>query len=416
MLKKIKYKLELALLRIGDFLKTDIRYIAKQGSWLAGGSIVNNALSLVLIVAFANLLPATTYGTYKYILSIYGIFALFGLTGAGPAIVKSVAEGNENIFKPALKVQIKWGLLGSLCLIFTSLYYFINGNSVFGYSFIIAAAALPFFESLNTYQHILAGKKRFDLQTKYYSGTRMISASSLIIVLFFSKNVLLILTAYFLPYIIANIILGMLALKKVGFNDKFNPESITYIKHLSLINVISFGVNYLNGIIIFQFLGPIQLAIYSIASAPSTQVQSFFSIIPELSLPKYTERSIQEIKDTIFKKIVKATVVCATIIGAYMLVVPFFFKWFLPQYTNAIIYAQLLAVPLIWYPLALLSRVLMAKGATKYIYANNVISSLVQLVIMSVAIYFYGLMGAVIGNIIISLISYSILYHYFRKL
>lgn len=416
MFNKIKYNLELTLLKIGDFLKTDIRYIAKQGSWLAGGSIINNLLSLALTIAFANLLPVDTYGTYKYILSIYGIFALFGLTGAGPAIIKTVAEGYEDIFKPALKVQMKWGVLGSLCLIFTSLYYFNHGNLIFGYGFIISAAALPFFESLNTYQHILAGKKRFDLQTKYYSATRIVSALSLIFILFFSKNVLAILIGYFLPYIVANFVFGTLSLKKVELSDKFDPGSINYIKHLSLINVISFGVSYLNNIIIFQFLGPIKLAVYSIASAPITQVQTFFGIIPELSMPKYTERPTEEIKSTLFKKIRQATIVCFLIILAFIVVVPFFFKWFLPKYIDATIYAQLLAIPLMWYPLALIPRILMAKGATRFIYESNIIISITQLVVMPISIYFYGLIGAVVGNIMVSIISYSVLYYYFNKL
>ena len=207
-----------------------------------------------------------------------------------------------------------------------------------------------------------------------------------------------------------------MALKKIELNDKFDPKSITYIKHLSLINAISYGVSYLNGIIIFHFLGPIQLAIYSIALAPSAQLQSFFGIIPELSLPKYTETPIEEIKATIFKKIRKAMVVCTLIMLVLIVIVPFFFRWFLPKYIDAIIYAQLLAIPLVWYPIALLSRVLQAKGATRFIYESCIIGSIIQLFVMFTSIYFFGLMGAVMGTIIYSIISFPILYYYFQKL
>lgn len=416
MLKKLEYTSKQMLLNIGDFLKTDIRYVVKQGSWMVGGELINNILGLSLTIAFANLISVSTYGTYKYILSIYSVFALFGLAGAGPAIIKSVAEGYENIFKPALKTQIKWGLLGSLGLIFVAFYYILKGNEVFGYAFFIAAIALPFFESLNTYQHILAGKKRFDLQTKYYSGTRITSSLSLILVLFLSKNVLIILSAYFLPYILANIVFGYLSLKKVDLNNQFDPKAITYIKHLSLINIISTIVNYLDGIIIFQLLGPIQLAIYSIASAPATRMQSFFSVIPEISLPKYIERPIEEIKATILLKTFKAGIVCLIIVIAYIVFIPFFFKWFLPQYLQSVIFAQLLVIPLIWYPIALISRVLLAKGATKFMFQSGIIISVTQLVVMFLAIYFYGLMGAVIGRIMVSLMACPLLYYYFRKL
>jgi O-antigen/teichoic acid export membrane protein len=369
-----------------------------------------------LVIAFANFLSVSDYGVYKYILSVYSIFALAGLSGAGPAIIKSVAEGNENIFKPALKTQIRWGILGTIGLITLSIYYFTKGNDLFGYGFIIAAVALPFFESLNTYQHILSGKKRFDIQIKYYSGTRIISALSLISALYFSDSILVILSAYFIPYILANLIFGTLAMKELELNDKFDQEAISYAKHLSLVNAVSFVVNYLDGIIVFQFLGPIQLAIYSMASAPSARVQSFFSIIPDISFPKYTERPIEEIKATILPKIAKASMFCTVIVVVYMVFVPFFFKWFLPQYESSILFAQLFAVPLMWYPLALLPRVLLAKGATKFIYYNNIIGSIMQLVVMFFSIYFYGLIGAIIGRIIVSIISYYVIYYYFRKL
>ncbi len=416
MFAKIENRLKQSLLKAEGFLKTDIRYIAKQGSWLAGGEVLNNILGLILIIAFGNLVPAATYGTYKYVLSIYGIFSLFGLSGSGPAIIKTVAEGNENIYSPAIKVQIKWALLGSLSLILIASYYFINNNFMLGYCFIIAALALPFFESLNTYQHILAGKKRFDLQITYYTGTRLVSALSLIAVIFFTKNVLAILAAYFLPYIIANLLFGSLALKKIELNDKFDPTSITYIKHLSFINIISFVVSYLDGIIIFHFLGPVQLAVYSIASAPASRVQSFFSIVPELSLPKYGERPVEEIREGLSKKVLKSIVICTLIVIAFVSVIPFFFKWFLPKYIGSIFYAQLLAIPLIWYPLSLFSRVLLAKGATKFMFRIGLLSSIPQLVIMLLAIYYYGLMGAIVGRIIVSGMTYPLVYYYFKKL
>lgn len=416
MLNTIESRLKSALLALGTFFKTDIRYIAKQGSWVVGGEFTNNILSLALTIAFANMLPVATYGSYKYIISVYGIFALFGLSGAGPSVIKTVAEGNENILKPALKTQIKWGLFGSLGLLFVGLYYLTKGNTIFGYGFFIAAIALPFFESLNTYLHILAGKKRFDLQTKYYFGIRTISSLSLIFTIFFSDNILIILAAYFFPYIAANTFFNIKALSKVDLNEKFDPSSIKYMKHLSFINAISFGINYLDGVIIFQLLGPIQLAIYSIASAPSSKIQSLLGIIHEISLPKYAERPIEDIQESIMPKIAKASIISGTIVFAYMALVPFFFKWFLPQYTDAILFAQLFAVPLIWSPLGLLPRVLLAKGATRFIYYNNLIGSTLQLAIMFVSIYFYGLIGAIIGRIIVSIITYPIIYYYFRKL
>lgn len=404
------------LLRVGVFLKTDIRYVVKQGSWLAFGQIASNLLGVLLIVAFANVIPPTTYGIYKYVLSVYGIFSLFALSDMGTAVSKSVAEGNEAIYKKALRMEMKWGLIGSVGLVALAIYYFSKDNSVFGYCFIICAACLPFFESLNTYQHILAGKKRFDLQARYYLGTRILSAGGLIATVFFTTNVLAILLAYFLPYILSNLIFGPLSLRKLILNDRFDPRALTYGKHLSLISVVSFGTLYLENIIVFKLLGPIELAVFSIALAPVGRLQSFFGIIPEISFPKYTERPIEEIRKTILSKVFRAMLLCGIIVALYMVAVPFFFKFILPQYASAVIYAQILAIPFIWYPAALFSRILAAKGATKYIYRYNIIEAIIQISIMFCGIYFFGLLGASIGKVLVSAISYFILYHYFKKL
>lgn len=416
MVKKIELATKQVLLKIGAFLKTDIRYIIRQGSWLAMGQIINNLLGILLIVAFANLIPPATYGIYKYILSVYGIFSLFALSDMGTAVSKSVAEGNEAIYKPALKAEIKWGLFGSLGLIVLAVYYFLQDNSVFGFSFVIAAACLPFFESLNTYQHILSGKKRFDLQAKYYVGTRILSALGLISTVFFTTNVLALLLAYFLPYIIANLIFGPLSLKRLELNNNFNPQALTYGKHLSLLGAVSFGAIYLESIIVFKLLGPVELAIFSLALAPAGRLQSFFSIIPEISFPKFTERPMEEIRATILNRVFKAMLICTVIVIAYIIVVPFFFSIFLPKYISAIPYAQILAIPFIWYPSALFSRILSAKGATGYLYKYSVIEAFMQLSVMFFAVYFFGLLGASVGKVLSSAISTSILFYYFRKL
>ncbi|MEK7642703.1 MAG: oligosaccharide flippase family protein [Patescibacteria group bacterium] len=416
MFNEFELKPKQLLLKIGDFLKTDIRYIMKQGSWLAGGEIINNILSVGLIVAFANLISPSNYGIYKYILSIYAIFALSGLSGSGPAITKSVAEGNEGIYSPALKLQRKWALIGSLGTLVTALYYLSHGNKILGYSFIVATIVLPFFESQNTYQHILSGKKRFDLQIKYYSGTRIVSTVSIILALFLTQNVIIIVAAYFIPYILANFYFGYLALKQIKLNNNFDSSIISYMKHLSLIGVFSATVNYLDSIIIFQLLGPVQLAIYTIALAPATRLQSFFGIIPELSLPKYAEHPVDEIKKAIFPKILKAIPICILIVISYILIVPLFFKLFLPQYPESVRYAQLLALPFIWYPFALLARVLLVKASIKQLYHYNILESVAQCIIMFLAIYFFGLPGAVIGIIATSIIGNIILYYYFHKL
>jgi len=401
---------------LGRFFKVDIRYVITQGSWLLSGQAVSNLASFFLVIAFGNLLPKETYGTYKYILSISGIFMLASLSDMSTAIIKGVADGYENMYKETIKTEIKWGLFGSLGSLLTSGYYFYHDNTLFGYAFIVTAIMIPFFDTSNTYSYILAGKKRFDIQSGFNIAARIVSALVLIVTVFFTKNILLILLAYYLPYIFIGFVIGPIALSKLSLNDKYDPNIITYGKHLSFLSALSFGISYLDSIIVFHFLGPVQLAIYSIAGAPAARVQSLFSIIPEMALPKLAERTTEELKATVLQKIFRAMILAFIIVGCYMLIVPFFFNFFLPKYTDSIPYAMLIAIPLIWYPFVIISRILSAKGATKFLYKYNIIGSIVQLSLMPLMIYYFGLMGAVLGRIIMSIFGNSLMFYFFKKL
>lgn len=341
---------------------------------------------------------------------------LASLSDMSTAVIKGVAEGFENMYAETIKAKIRWGLLGSLGSLLTAGYYFHQGNTLFGYAFIITTVMIPFFDTSSTYSHILAGKKRFDIQSRFNITTRIFSALVLIGTIFITKNVLFILLAYFLPYILIGFIIGPIALKKLSLNDRYDPNTITYGEHLSFLSAISFGISYLDSIIVFHFLGPVQLAIYSIAGAPATRLQALFSVIPEIALPKLAERSTEELKATIMQKILRSMIPACLIVGLYMFAVPIFFKFFLPKYADSIPYAMLLAIPLIWYPFVIISRILSAKGATKFLYQYNIIGSIVQLSLVPVMIYYFGLMGAVLGRIIMSLFGNSLMLYFFRKL
>jgi O-antigen/teichoic acid export membrane protein len=416
MIKTIKSKVKGIFLRLEVFLQTDLKYIAIHGSWLLSSQVVSNFCSFFLVIAFGNLLPKATYGTYKYILSISGILMLTSLSDMSTAVIKGVAEGFENMYRQVVETEIKWGLLGTLGSLSLAAYYFYKGNHLFGYAFIITAITIPLFDTSNTYSYILAGKKRFDIQAKFNMAARIISALTLIATLFLTKNLLFVLLAYFLPYILIGFLIGPIVLRRLDLNKKHNPEIMTYGKHLSFLSAIAFGVNYLDSIIVFQFLGPIKLAVYSIASAPVNRLQGFLAVVPEVALPKLAERPIEELKATLTKRVFKSMLLAGAMVALYILIVPLFFKLFLPKYTDSILYAQLMAVPLIWYPFVIISRVLSAKGATKFLYKYNIIESAVQLGTMLLMIRYFGLFGAAIGRIFVSLFGTVLMYSYFKKL
>jgi O-antigen/teichoic acid export membrane protein len=130
-------------------------------------------------------------------------------------------------------------------------------------------------------------------------------------------------------------------IKKLKPNSKTELGTISYGKHLSLMGVIGLVAGQIDKILIFHFLGAAELAIYSIAIAPPEQIKALLKNIKNLALPKFSEKSISEIKKTIYQKMAKLFLILIFIVGIYWFIAPYIFKMFFPQYLESLFYSQI---------------------------------------------------------------------------
>src|SRR3989338_3126996 len=96
------------------YTKTDMRYASMGMFWILLGKAGLSLISLATMTAFAHWLPKETYGTYQFIISLFGIAGIFTLSGISTALVGSIAQKKEGTLLAAVKEKIKWGSLGSL--------------------------------------------------------------------------------------------------------------------------------------------------------------------------------------------------------------------------------------------------------------------------------------------------------------
>ena len=211
---EIKQKIYNLLRWSEKYTKTDMVYLAKGGFWLTLRQVASIILSLLLVIAFTNYLSKEVYGTYNFVLSLAKILAIFTLTGMSTSIVQSVARGYEGSFLPALKTKLRWGTLSILASLGLSGYYFLQENTILAICFLISACFLPLINSFNLYGFFLNGQKKFDVQAKYSIITQIISTTSLIAVLFFTKNLFLLIFTYFFSYTILHFIFLKITIKK----------------------------------------------------------------------------------------------------------------------------------------------------------------------------------------------------------
>ncbi|MEK7538898.1 MAG: oligosaccharide flippase family protein [Patescibacteria group bacterium] len=326
------------------YTKTDMVYLTKGGFWLGVGQIISSVAIFSLAIAFANLMSQETYGTYKYVLSITGLLTILTLRGVDSAVLQSVARNFEGVLIPALKTRIRWGLLSATSSICIAIYYYINGNNTLAISFLIASGFLPFIDSFGIYNALLNGKKLFHLSATYAAISQIGSAITMAGSLFFTKNLFTILFVYFLSWTLFRFVFFMVTIKKFPPNNKIDPETIPYGKHSSLINIFDALVSSVDGLIVFHYLGSVNLAIYSFALAPVVQIRGLLNNIPTLAIPKLSARSSIEIEVVLRKRILALFALGAFISLAYILVAPYIYQIFFPKYIDSVFSSQLFSL------------------------------------------------------------------------
>jgi len=401
--------------KLSNLLGTNLRYIVKGGFWLTLGEIVSTATTFLSALVFANLLSKETYGIYNFVLSISGILAIPALSGLATAMTQAVAKGYEGSLISAVKTKIRWGLLAGLSSLIVATYYYVSGNSILAIAFLIVAVFLPFLDAFGLYESLLHGRKLFGVVSLYFILIQIITAAVLIGTIFITKNIFLILLAYFASWTFSKLVIFQLVLKKFPPNKKPDPKAITYGKHLSVVNVIGTIASYLDKLLVFHYLGAANLAVYSLAIGPPEQIKNLLSSLDFLTLPKFAERTVAEIKKAMARKFFQLFLFACVIIGAYILIAPYFYKIFFPKYLDSVFYSRIFALSMFNLVLFPTGIFLQAKRKIKEQYWANLLTSVFQIVMMTVFIIWQGLLGLIVARILTRFFGSAINLVFYRR-
>jgi len=410
--KKIIYNL---LRKSQKFTGTDNVYIAKHGSYLTIGNVIGVVASLLLSVAFARLLSQEIYGEYRYLLSIISVIGIIVLPGLDDAFLQTVAKGFEGSFKKIIKTKFKWGVLGSLVSLIIAVYFLIIQNFDLAISFLIAAIFFPLMVSSKIYLSYLTGKKLFGIQVKYSTISQIIAAISIIITLFLTKSLIILVLVYFLSNTFSKIYFLFRTIKRNPPNKKEGSGIISFGKHLSLVRVAKTISEQLDKILLFNALGPVQVAIYSFALLPIREITILLQNVRLIALPKLSVKSKREIKKTLLKKIGKGTLLIIPFIAAYIFVAPYIYRILFPQYIESIFYSQLFALTLIAFPVSMIALFFQAQMMKKELYQFNIISPLIQIILLIILMPLYGILGVIIARLIGTLFSVCFALFLFKR-
>lgn len=402
------------------YTKTDMVYLTKGGFWVTFGQVFSNVLSLLLVIAFANLLPKETYGYYRYILSIASVLNIFTLTGMNSAVARAVAGGNDSVFKKSVSYQLKWNLLMLSAFVVIGLYFLYLNNLVFALSFFVLGLFTPLTLAFNTYGSFLEGKKNFKLASIASIVSSFIYVIGVFAAILLSGDIFWLIMAYTLTTFVSTLFFYLFITFKYNLKNTFpnnnDNETIQYGRKLTFIGFIGPIASQVDKILLAHFWGPTQLAIYSLAMAVPERATSLIKNWVGIGFPKFANKTPVEINSVFYRRIFQGLFVGLLATIGYIVLAPFLFKYLLPQYLESTFYSQILAIGMIFaIPNCYISLLLVSQKYARSIFTNSLIQNILKIILFAVLGVWGGILGLVIATIINTAISLLINIYIWRK-
>jgi len=415
-IKKIKNRVKEWLLWSQKYTQTDMIYATKGGFWLLFNQITVSVVNILTTLFLVNLLTKETFGTYKFVLSFFGILSIPALSGLNTAIVNAAAKNENGAFVKAFFLKLKYGALGSLAGLVVALYYCVKGNNILCLCFLIAACFVPFFNSFSLYESFLSGKKNFSLLSRFSIITQLISLICLAGAVLLSKNIYILLLAYFLPLTLSYLFFFYRTKKIFQPQGPVNPQTVNFGKHLSIISIWGNISAQIDKIILWHFLGPAPLAIYAVAMMLPDKIKDILKIIGSLATPKLVTRPLCELKKSVPQKTVLLFFLAFAAMFVYIVSAPLLFRYFIPQYRSYVHYSQVYALMLLFYPRLLIGATLYAKQKTKEIYLNTIVLTPFYWLSLLIFTILWGIWGALGAGLITEALTFGLQWFQFKQL
>jgi O-antigen/teichoic acid export membrane protein len=187
-------------------------------------------------------------------------------------------------------------------------------------------------------------------------------------------------------------------------NNLTDPETIPYGIQSSFIDFLASIISSIDQILIFHYLGATELAFFTFATAPVTQIISVFKNIPALAMPKMAPRPVQEINNLIYKRTILAFLGSLLVIGAYYICAPFIYKIFFPSYLDSIKLSRIFVITAFFsIPIAIMGPAVNSKVTyipKKLLYFWNV-PGIVATLFIFITIQKIGVVSVIYSRIIL---------------
>ncbi len=402
MISSLKTRLYNLLRSSERYTKTDMVYLASGGFWSTLAQVVTAITVLSFAMVVSRYLPKEVYGQYKYVLAVLSLIGTFSLNGLGTAIFQSAAHGYDGALREGFWTNIRWSVLVFLGALGVASYYFINGNDTLGLSFLIGGSFSPFLASANFAGGFLQAKKDFRRAAIYFSVIENLAAiGALIVTALLTNSVLALVAVYFLGNTLTTLWIYRRVTRLYKPDpSKTDPGTLAYGKHLSLMGILSGIAGNIDQVLLFHFVGPVQLATYNFAIAIPDQTKGPLKSLNAMLQAKFVGRSDYEIRASMRNKILWIAASTSVFVLLYYLFAPLIYSILFPTYAGAAFFSKIYAFALFNTVFAPASSYLLAKKKVYAQYTANILVAVFQIAIMTAGVLFFGLLGLIIARVV----------------
>jgi len=398
------------------FTRTDMVYLASGSFWMSVKRVVYAITSFIVAIMFANLFPQEAYGEYKFVLSAAALVAIFSMRGINTSYLRAVSRGYEGGLREATLLRLRWGLVASAAAGMGALYYWIQGNSGLALNFVVVGVFTPPLNALTLFIPLLNGRKQFRLSALYETVVQTVASVAIMVSVALSDQVIIVLLSYFVSYTVVRALASWWVCVRQTPNKKQESDTLSYGVHLSAMSAVGDVASKIDSVLLWYFLGPVAVAVYSFALVPTQHLRSFVQSTGLLALIKLSSKEKHEIKKTLPRKSFILFLAIVPIVVLYIVLAPWLFQLVFPQYLDAVIYTQVLSLNLLFFPKVLFDSALTAHAQKKPLYLMNITGPSVNIALMLILLPLFQIWGVVAASLITQVYKTAMFIYLFKRM
>ncbi len=386
---------------LSAIFKINFRYVFKNSFWVFLEQLTSLFFGIIIIYVTANFISPEILGQYKYILSLAAIVSLATLSGMGYSLTREIVLGNDSFFVYAFSMAFRWSIFPIFLSVIISTYYFYNNNYIYAIGIMLATFFSVMLNNFNLYRAYLLGKEDFKSISLYGSVILLVNLITTAATFYLFKDInLLIVGTLGVQCLFTSIFYfyTRLDIVSTGLNLDTINKFKNYVYSQSIVNFFSIGSSHLDKIVLFQILGPKELAIYLFVTVIVEKIRGVFKSIGSIVYPKFVKIDTVNFKLKFFKISLLFLFLLFAIFVVLVSILPILYDILLPNYTQysylAMIYAISIFSVLAVFPYSLMQ----AQNFKKELYTFEVYNSGLSISMTILGSIYFGLFGAVMGR------------------